>query len=91
MEQFCREVIKFLEMEYSGGYDFKLERTISLDYHNCNKLNVELRIKVSSHYIKILNHASIDYIFNLYREGEFIEEREQFKWQKELIDLIEGS
>ena len=87
MDQFCREIIKFIETEYGDGYAFKLESVVSAKHLNGT---VELRIKISPKYIKIINCDCMNYIFYLYRTGEFAEERGQFKWQKELVDMIEG-
>jgi hypothetical protein len=33
----------------------------------------------------------MNYFYELYKGNKFIKERNQYLWQKELIDLIEGS
>ena len=87
MKQFCEEVLKFLRSEYddSYGFDIELRRAIPPIYDMA-----ELTITVSHNYrIKIVNDST-QYIFSWYLSKEYIGERNQYRWQKELIDMIEG-
>ena len=86
MRKFCEEVLKFLESEYSDSYRFRIEHRIARApvYYI-----VELFIEISSSYKRIITNDSMEYLYHWYLSGEFIEERNQFKWQKELIDMIE--
>lgn len=87
VDRFCKEVLEFLRSEYNDAYEFNLEVFRSL----CNEDMIELKIKIGQGYIVRVTSYCMKYIFSLYKAGEFIEERKQFRWQKELIDLIEGS
>lgn len=91
MKQFCKDVINFLESEYSDAYQFEMSHFIVTPAGLIpNNQKVELTIKVSPGYqLKIVNE-SMQYLFSLYQSGVFIEERGQYQWQKELIDMIEG-
>ena len=87
MKQFCQEVLKFLESEYDDSYRFEIEYRIARPpiYEMA-----ELTIIYSPCYkLKIVND-SMQYLFGWYINGEFIKERDQYRWQKELIDMIEG-
>jgi hypothetical protein len=88
MKQFCEDVLKFLCSEYNDSYQF------SIEYHktlNSEKDTVELVIEVSPRYKIKLNSDTMFYIFGWYHDGVYIEERRQYRWQKELIDAIDGS
>ena len=81
------EVIKFLEDDYGSDFfdTFNLERTI--DAHSDS---IVLIIKVTPRYAIKISTNSMKYLFELYCAGDFIPERGQFTWQKELVDMIEG-
>lgn len=88
MKQFCKEVLKFLQSEYNDSYRFEIEY--------CNARPpiceiVKLTIETSPQFKMIITNDSMQYLFGWYLSGEFIEERKQYRWQKELIDMIEGS
>lgn len=93
MNQFCKDIIEFLESEYNDAYSFKLERYIALppQFRPFNKERYSLIIDMSLRYRKIIVDDNIRYIYKLYQEAEYLEERKQYKWQKELVDMIEGS
>ena len=87
MKQFCEEVLKFLRSEYddSYGFDIELRRARPPIYDMA-----ELTITVSPNYkLKIVND-SMQYLFGWYINKEYLGERNQYRWQKELIDMIEG-
>ena len=88
MRQFCKDVLEFLRQEYDDAYDFNIEHNSSLNHDNDT---VKLVIKASSSYTINLNEYTMLYIYSRYSTGEYIEERSQYRWQKELIDMIEGS
>ena len=91
--EFCEDVVKFLESEYSDSYRFEVKRWVAMPcglIHGNNE-KAELTIRYDSHYSLIVVNENMQYLFGRYRDGEFIEERGQYLWQKELIDMIEGS
>lgn len=87
MRQFCQDVLKFLKSEYDDSYRFSIEYYSALD---SEKDTVQLVIEMSPCYKVKLAADAMFFIFGWYRVGEFIEERGQYRWQKELIDMIEG-
>lgn len=92
MEGFCKSVIDFLQSEYNDGYSFKIERYMALppEFRPFNKERIELKIDVSPRYRITIGTDSMRYLFELFMAGEFLEDRKQYRWQKELIDMIEG-
>lgn len=93
MKQFCEEVLKFLESEYNDSYQFEMRIWTALPSGliQGNNQKAELTIKMSPCYKLIVSNDSLQYLFCCYLTGEFIKERNQYRWQKELIDMIEGS
>ena len=87
MNQFCIDVMEFLKSEYSDAYEFNMEVT-----HNVfSEPTAELSIRVGKGYAIKVGNVSMNYLYNLYITGNFIKERGQWEWQKELVDIIEGS
>lgn len=92
MEQFCEDVLKFLRSEYDDKYGFDIELyRVMPDGLIRNNERAELTVSMSPYYKLKITRDSMDYLFGWYLNGEFIEERNQYRWQKELIDMIEGS
>jgi hypothetical protein len=87
MNQFCLDVIEFLTSEYNDGYEFNIEVTKSLNAED----QITLTIKFGRGYYVKADNRSMMFIYGCYRAGEFLEDRGVFRWQKELVDLIEGS
>lgn len=85
MKQFCKDVLDFLESEYNDAYEFKLELKETM-----TSQNAELRIKSNS-YTRIIANCYMQYFYKRYLEKEYLQENNQFRWQKELIDLIENN
>lgn len=52
---------------------------------------VELNITISPGYKLRIVNDSMQYLYGWYCTKEFIKERNMYYWQKELIDIIEGS
>ena len=92
MGNFCKSVIDFLQSEYDDGYSFKIERYMALppEFRPFNKERIELKIDISPRYKITIGDDSMRYLFMLFLEGEFLEDRKQYKWQKELVVMIEG-
>ena len=90
--EFCVDVVKFLESEYNDSYRFEVKRWVVLPSRLIlgNNEKAELIIKMNPHYQLIIVDENMQYLFGRYRDGEFIEERNCYLWQKELIDMIEG-
>lgn len=88
MKRFCKDVLKFLESEYNNSYMFEIEYRSGLHSENDT---VELTIISDQNYKRTFTYDIMFVIFGWYCNGAFIEERNQFRWQKELIDIIEGS
>ena len=93
VEQFCKDVIDFLQSEYNDAYQFKIHRYIALppQFKPFNKARVELHINIGKHYVLKIVNDNMQYLFDLYKSKEYIKDRKQYRWQKELIDMIEGS
>ena len=87
MNQFCLDVLEFLNSEYGDGYEFSIEKTKSLNTED----SVALTIKVGRGYFIKADNRSMMFVYGCYRSGEYIGEHNQYRWQKELIDIIEGS
>lgn len=93
MNQFCKDVIEFLQSEYSDAYEYRIEKHVALppQFAQYGFPKVELWIKFGPYYTLKITDENMQYLFGLYRAGEYIQEREQWRWQKELVDMIEGS
>lgn len=91
--KFYDAVLDFLRSEYSDAYNFKIERYTALPpaLNPFNRERVELKIDISPMYRLTIVNDSMTYLFKLYCDGTFLEDRGQYLWQKELIDMIEGS
>ena len=83
-ERFCKDVLNFLKSEYNDAYEFTIELKQGQFYDT-----IELKIKLGD-FMRIIIDSYMNYFYELYRHGDFIADRNQFVWQKELIDLIEG-
>lgn len=92
MEQFCKDVLDFLNSEYGDSYSFEIKRRIVCPpkLNVADNESVELIVKMSRTYQLVIVDYSMKYLFGIYRDGEYIGERNQYRWQKELIDMIEG-
>lgn len=87
MEQFCKDIIRFLKSLYSDKYYFEIEVSPTIGLID----DITLRIETDNNYVRVINGGATQYIYALYRLGGYSEERNQYTWQKELIDIIEGS
>lgn len=90
MRQFCKEVLRFLKSEYNDAYKFTIEvheaslaRVLPSEY-------AELTIEITPEYKLKIANDNMRYLFYLYINEDFLEDRQQYRWQKELIDMIEG-
>lgn len=86
MREFCEKVLEFLKSEYNDSYEFKLELAVEK-----NDYSAQLLVKLNNYYTLRVADYWMRQLFLTYRTGEFIEERNQYMWQKELVDIIEGS
>lgn len=92
MKQFCDDVLKFLQSEYDDSYQFEIElRRVCPPGLVLNNEAVVLTIKMSPCYKLKITEDAMQYIFSWYINGAYMGERNQYRWQKELIDMIEGS
>ena len=89
MRQFCEEVLKFLRAEYNDSYKFDI--ILYKSYGALCNDEAELTITVNQDYKIKLKNNSVQFLLGSYYAQEFIEERGLYRWQKELIDIIEGS
>lgn len=89
--QFIKRVREFLNNQYNDSYKFKVERHIALSnkFAPFNKERIVLKIFYKDDKIPIIHH--IEHLYRLYELGYYYPERGEFAWQKELIDMIEGS
>lgn len=91
MKQFCKEVLAFLNSVYNDAYEFNIEcYAIIANELTPNNAKATLTITVGPGYKIVIDDTIMRYLFNLYQSNEFIKERGQYLWQKELIDTIEG-
>jgi hypothetical protein len=97
MRHFCEEVLKYLRSEYDDSYQFEVKCWLTRPWLTSPpRLGVprnekaELTIKLSQGYQYVIEDYVMQYLFGCYRAGIYIEERNQYVWQKELIDMIEG-
>ena len=87
-EQAAREVLEFLDSQYDKNtFTFRFDVSYSFDREEELWLNV---CDKDGKVIKVITSNFLKYIFNL-EPMEYIEERQMWLWQKELIDEIEGS
>ena len=87
-EQAAREVLEFLDSQYDKNtFTFRFDVSYSFDREEELWLNV---CDKNGKIIKVITSNFLKYIFNL-EPMEYIEERQMWSWQKELIDEIEGS
>ena len=93
MNQFCKDILEFLKAEYSDAYEYGIEEYAALPpilaQHSYPK--IELWVKLGPYYTLKITNENMQYLFSLYNSGEYIQERKQWRWQKELVDMIEGS
>lgn len=88
MRQFCKDVLEYLQSEYDDSYKFEIECRIARQ--PIGEM-AELSIITSPNYKLTIVNDSMQYLFGWYVIGEYMGERNQYRWQKELIDMIEGS
>lgn len=89
--QFCEKVLEFLRAEYDDSYTFKIDRRITAPlYLAPDSGKMELIVTSGLRYRLIVTNENMRYLFKLYCQNEFIQERNQYQWQKELIEMIEG-
>lgn len=85
MEYFCEDVIYFLASEYDNTYHFEIE-------NNPVGLIDDITLRITTdNYVKVIDGGAMQFIYALYRLHAYSKERNQYTWQKELIDIIEGS
>ena len=87
MRQFCKDVLDFLHSEYDDSYEYRIERTESINSEDELLLTVKI---CQGYYLKVDNRTMM-FIYGCYRAGEYLGDRNQYRWQKELIDILEGS
>lgn len=86
MKEFCNEVLKFLESEYGNMYTFAIVLESSLEW-----TEAVLTIKFDNCYTMKVCRDMMNYLYRTWRNNTYIEERGQYVWQKDLVDIIEGS
>ena len=90
--QFLEDVKSFLYSQYPEEYEFETKRYIALppQFSLFNQTRMELVISTKP-YKKTIINDNMQHIYKLYKSGYYYPERGEFAWQKELIDMIEGS
>jgi hypothetical protein len=86
VKQVAKEVLEFLNSQYSDEFKFNFNVSYSLDGDEELWLNV---CDKNGKVLKVITSNFLKYIFNI-SPMEYIEERKMWLWQKELIDEIEG-
>ena len=85
MKGFCKELLEFLHNEYADSYQFDV--TV---HQSMSKITAVLLVKYGKGYIEMLDRDLMEWLYELYCKNEYIEEQKMYKWQYELVDLIEG-
>lgn len=82
----------FQRMFRGEEYEFETRRYIALppQFAPFNKTRMELVIGTGL-YEKTIVNENMQEIYKMYKTGYYYPERGEFAWQKELIDMIEGS
>ena len=90
--QFLEDVKAFLYSQYPEEYEFETRRYIALppQFASFNKTRMELVISTKP-YKKTIVNENMQKLYEMYKTGYYYPERGEFEWQKELIDMIEGS
>lgn len=93
MIEFCEKIKQFLESQYDDSYQFEVERYIALpnEFAPFNKERVTIKIKYDKLHSRTIVDSNVRHLYQLYKSGYYYPERGEFAWQKELIDMIEGS
>lgn len=92
--QFLEDVKAFLYSQYPEGYEFETKRYIALPPQLAPYYVKHARLELivsSKPYKKTIVNDNMQHIYELYKSGYYYPERGEFAWQKELIDMIEGS
>ena len=66
-------------------FNQEIIKFLQSQYDNAHFVDITLRYK------NIFTGRTIQFLYNLYKSGLYYPERGEFAWQKELIDIIEGS
>lgn len=90
--QFLKDVEAFLHSQYPEEYEFETKSYIALppQFSPFNKARMGLVISTKP-YRKTIVNENMQKIYEMYKTGYYYPERGEFAWQKELIDMIEGS
>lgn len=92
--QFLEDVKVFLYSQYPEEYEFETKRYIALPPQFAPYYTKYARMELiinSKPYRKVIVNENMQHIYELYKSGYYYPERGEFAWQKELIDIIEGS
>lgn len=92
--QFLEDVKTFLYSQYPEGYEFETKRYIALPPQFAPYYSKHARMELvisTKPYKKIIVNENMQKIYEMYKTGYYYPERGEFEWQKELIDMIEGS
>ena len=84
IKQLAETVLEFLSSQYFYKFVFVVKYILG----EGETLQLEVR-DYDDKLIKVISNDFLRFIFSL--EQDYIEERQMFTWQKELIDEIEGS
>lgn len=85
---FMCECVKYLHTQYPDSYTFEIEAYTGLEY---DESFGKMKIFHKGTYIKEIEDSLMQNIFFQWLRPTYIQERQQYDWQKELVDLIEGS
>ena len=85
MANFCKQLLEFLRSQYSDSYQFDVTVTQGM-----SKVSAVLMVKYGKGYIEMLDRDLMEWLYELYLNHEYLEERKMHRWQYELVDLIEG-
>lgn len=86
MEKFYKELDSFIRTTYSDHFHCEWEIDSRLEMFTKEKLHIYYDDK----YLRTISSRDIEHLLFLFAGGEYIEERQMYLWQKELVDILEG-
>lgn len=84
MSTFEKDILAFLAQEYQDAFVFKLERIEPTK-------DLELTITYNSCFCKKIDKKYMAFIQSLWVTSAKVPGQNLYSWQKELVDIIEGS
>lgn len=87
--KFSTAVLEFLKEKYTTDYSFTIEKEQSPSDKSYQNERMTLVIEMTPQYKITVVDATLRHLYKLYKSGSYVEERNQYTWQKELVDIID--